>query len=218
MAKLFNKISLILCVFFYPMLINATNITPYQLKFATRLNTTTQQDLCEGNLNPIKFDNQKLMPMFAGDIYQQQNIHNAISIVCFNNPYASEIAGSVIAISLPILQKMTNNLSSSELLLNLQNNGNENHKLITVKSRAAEQIQLQYTSKDKAGALAAKLIKQIPINVNQSFALSDKGYQIMMINFNSHIRAMDKVPLTLVFEDGSKININAEVRCENFYQ
>ena len=147
-----------------------------------------------------------------------QNMNSALAILCFNDPYAPELAKNVVVITNPVVQKVTSNLSSSELVFNINNDGNSNHKLLLVKSPEATQIQLQYTIKDKSGALMVKQIKQIPINVDQQLTLSDVGYQIMMINFNPRLRARDQVPLTLVFEDGSKININAQVQCENFYQ
>lgn len=147
-----------------------------------------------------------------------QEADPGLAIVCFENPYTKEIAGNVVTITNPVVQKDTSNLASSELFLNLNNNGNENHALIAVKSAAAQQIQLQTIIKERSGVLNMKLVKQIPLKVNQDLALTNVGYHIMLIDFNPRLRAMDKVPLTLFFEDGSKINLNAQVRCENFYQ
>ena len=147
-----------------------------------------------------------------------QNANPGLAIACFENPYSKETAGNVVAISNPIVQKLTTNLSSTELFFNLYNSGNIDHKLIAVKSPVARQIQLQNIVKNKSGALELKQVKQIPIKANQELVLSDVGYHIMLINFNSRLRSMDDVPLTLLFEDGSKIKLNAQVRCENFYQ
>ena len=147
-----------------------------------------------------------------------QKADPGLAIACYENPYAKEIAGNVVSITNPIVQKNPTNLASSELFFNINNNGNDNHALIAIKSTAARQIQLQNIIKDKSGALNMKLVKQIPINVNQKLALANVGYHIMLINFNPRLRSMDKVPLTLFFEDGSKISLNAQVRCENFYQ
>lgn len=181
-----------------------------------------QPTLCNDNLMSTH-KGQNYYDLISGqptpaNLLATQNINGALSILCFNNPYAPEIAKNVITIANPVVQKVQSNLSSSELIFNMNNQGNDLHKLILVKSPAAKQIQLQYTIKDKSGALVDQQIKQIPINVSQKLILSDAGYRIMMLNFNPRLRARDQVPLTLVFEDGSKMKINAQVQCENFYQ
>lgn len=211
---------IILCTFFYPFILYAQNITPYLINSSNALVSPINQNYCETNLNQIKMDNlsQISIPIFPGIAIQFQNINNAITIVCFDNPYKQEMASDVIFVSMPIIQKIPTNLASSEIMMNVKNFGNHVHKLISVQSPAAKQIQLQIISNDRAGGVTAKLTKQIPINVNDSFDISGGKYRIMMINVNSRLRSMDKVPLILGFDDGSKINLYAGVSCENFYQ
>lgn len=198
--------------------------------FASANNTNTLYPLFQNRLENLCVD--RIFSSNTTDHYQDyvamgialdkkifwQNANTALAIVCFENPYAQEVAGNVISISNLIVQKVSTNLSSSELFFVMHNKGSDDHQLIAIKSTSAKQIQLQNTIKDKSGALDSKLVKQIPIKANQELALSDVGYHIMLINFNARLRAIDTVPLTLFFEDGSKIKLNAQVRCENFYQ
>lgn len=220
MTKLFSKLTIALCAFFYSFVLYAINIPPYLKNIASPLRSPVIQNYCEANLNQVKMDfqNQNPVSVLPGIATQLQNIRNAITITCFHNPYKREMASDVIFVSMPIIQKIPTNLASSELVMNVKNFGNIEHNLISVKSPAAKQIQLQIVSNDRSGAITAKLTKQIPININDSFDISGGKYRIIMINFNSKLRSMDKVPLILGFDDGSIINIYAGVSCENFYQ
>lgn len=130
--------------------------------------------------------------------------------ICFNIAHANELASSVVTIKSPIVQALPPgfSLSGGIVLLDLTNTGKENHALVSVSTLAAREVQLQNYITDHQG-YSIHRIKRIQLKPHQEQDLSPQGMFIRLINLTQPLKAGDKVPLTLKFEDGSTLDVQA---------
>lgn len=121
-----------------------------------------------------------------------------------------EIAASVIAVKQLVIDNQMTRNGRTEVFMELINIGNKTHRLIAATCPLATQVQLHMTTTEN-GRAAMRQVHSIDIKVHTEKDLVLGGLHIMLIGLKRHLVKNNKVPITLVFSDGSWETVLAEV-------
>jgi len=96
----------------------------------------------------------------------------------------------------------------AEVFMDLQNNGDAAHTLVAVYSPVAAQVQLHQTL-DKENHMKRATSIMIPSHKDQD--LHYGGLHVMLLGLKKPLSDHQKVPVTLIFSDGSWLKVEAKV-------
>ena len=99
---------------------------------------------------------------------------------------------------------------STEAKMEIFNNSAKPVTIIAAKSPIAEKTQL-HTFVKVAGKEQMKLIRDIIIPAHKDTNLTFNGLHVMLIGLKDKLRVGQQVPISLIFADGSHLNIEASV-------
>jgi periplasmic copper chaperone A len=122
----------------------------------------------------------------------------------------NEIAANVMSIKTPEINMPTPIQGSTQVFMELDNNGRVAHKLIAAYSPVAKLIQLHQTIK-KNGEQYMRQVPMISIKPHHEQELKQGGFHVMLMGLNESLKEGHKVPVVLLFEDGSYINLNVSI-------
>lgn len=123
---------------------------------------------------------------------------------------AEDAAGSVFATD-PYVRAMAPGQTSSAAFMKLRNGSNTDHAVVSAESAAARIVELHsHTMED--GMMRMRQVDRIDIPAQGETVLQPGGLHVMLMGVKSTLKAGDKVSVTLVFEDGSREEIQAPVR------
>jgi copper(I)-binding protein len=93
----------------------------------------------------------------------------------------------------------------------LSNAGSQADALISASSDAAGTVELHEVQKE-SGVMKMRPVKSIPVPAGGKVELKPGGYHIMLLDLKHDLKPGDKVPVTLSFEHGGELRIEAAVR------
>ena len=99
---------------------------------------------------------------------------------------------------------------STEMKMDVINSGTEMAKLVAATTPIAQKVQLHHFV-EKDGKTVMQQIQSIDIAAHSEDDLSYQGVHIMLMGLKSPLIKDQKIPLTLIFSDGSYVHINAIV-------
>jgi copper(I)-binding protein len=100
---------------------------------------------------------------------------------------------------------------NSAAFLTLSNGDDADHALVAGRSDAAQTVELHTHIVDE-GVMRMRRIERIDVPAGREQVLEPGGLHIMLIGLERQLQAGDEVSLTLEFEDGSSIELQAPVR------
>lgn len=123
---------------------------------------------------------------------------------------AKELASQVITVKAPEVVADNSVGTSTEIFMELVNKGQQNHTLIAAVSSVAEQTQLHKYVKVK-GKETMRQVPSILIKRHNDKTLKPGGFHVMVMGIHQAVQFGKKLPLTLVFKDGSTIEVDAPI-------
>lgn len=96
--------------------------------------------------------------------------------------------------------------------LTLTNRGKAADRLIAVESPAARKIELHRSLMTDGVASMQRQDQGIPLPAGQTVTLAPGGYHVMFIGLAKTQKGGDKIPATLVFQGGTKMKVEFDVR------
>lgn len=93
----------------------------------------------------------------------------------------------------------------------IHNNGAADDALIGVTSPAANVVETHETKDDGTGQMAMMPVESIPVPAGGSVELKPGSYHIMLIELVAPLEAGAVVPLTLTFQSGTVVDVEAIV-------
>jgi copper(I)-binding protein len=102
--------------------------------------------------------------------------------------------------------------ATSAVYVTLTNTGSQADALVSAASDAAKTAELHEVQHDQGGVMKMRPVKSIPIPASGKVELKPGGYHIMLLGLTHDFKAGDKVPVTLKFEHGGELRIEAAVR------
>lgn len=143
------------------------------------------------------------------------------------NPFASSLlSGLLLTISFlaaandaatdiqvidPWVRETPPGMQASAGFMQLHNQGRMDHRLVGAASPQSGNAEL-HTHVHDNGVMRMRPVKDIPIRAGSTAALQPGGDHIMLMQLKGPLKAGEKMPITLTFEDGSSRTIEAEVR------
>jgi len=100
---------------------------------------------------------------------------------------------------------------NSAVFMVLTNTGDADRALVAAESAAAETVEL-HTHTMADGMMQMRRIERIELPVGERVVLQPGGLHVMLIGLTEQLEPGMEVPLTLLFDDGSRIALNAPVR------
>lgn len=136
-----------------------------------------------------------------------------IAVLCaaFTPFHAWADAAADVSIDTPYVRAMPPGQPNTAAFMILSNAGGVAHSLTEARSPVAEVVELHnHVMED--GMMKMRRIPQIDVSPEGSVELKPGGLHIMLINLGQALPEGVEVPLTLVFKDGSSLEVKAPVR------
>ncbi len=121
-----------------------------------------------------------------------------------------EIAATVIQAKNPEVKAISIGANETQVFVDLKNNGVKEHTLIAAVSPLAKETQLHKTI-EVNGQPEMRQVNHIDIQAHQERDLQQGGFHVMLIGLSNPLKIGQKIPITLVFADGSDVVIHATV-------
>lgn len=135
-----------------------------------------------------------------------------LSLGFFTTTSAASGATEDITVSGPMVLATTEGQINSAAYMQLENDCRcEDHALVAVYSPVAIAVEL-HTQDNKNGVMKMRRIDEIELTSNSKVVLGPGGLHLMLIGLKKAINIGDSVPLTLEFDDGSRMDVNAPAK------
>ena len=127
-----------------------------------------------------------------------------------NAAAANETAAQAITVKTPEVRLYPTEANSAEAFMDLQNASNKSYALVAASTPVDKETQLHKTIV-KNGIASMVQIKKISIPADKDETLKFGGIHVMLIGLKEALKANMMVPITLKFDDGSVLVVNAKV-------
>jgi copper(I)-binding protein len=95
--------------------------------------------------------------------------------------------------------------------MSLENQTGENQALVGAESAVSEVVEL-HTHVEEGGMMRMRRVDKIEVPAGETVTLKPGGLHVMLIGLKQPLEPGDAVDLTLIFEDGSRMPVQAPVR------
>ena len=95
--------------------------------------------------------------------------------------------------------------------MTIKNTGSADRKLVNAESSAAKTVQL-HNHFNENGVMKMRQVDSIDVKANGQAELKPGSYHVMLIDMTAALKEGDSVPVTLTFDDGTKVSLTAPVR------
>lgn len=106
---------------------------------------------------------------------------------------------------------------NSASFLTITNHTNTNIKLVGASSDIAKRVELHNHIKED-GMMKMRQVEAVQITANSSTSLQPGGYHIMFLGLNNNLTEGQSVKVTLYFDNGNELNIDAPVKKINSHK
>jgi len=103
--------------------------------------------------------------------------------------------------------------NNSAAYLTITNNSSKEAILVSAASDIAGAVEIHQMS-DTNGMMNMAMVSNVHIPAMGKITLQPGGFHIMLINLKKPVNKRDIIPITLHFQDGSSIMVNAVVKIE----
>ena len=124
--------------------------------------------------------------------------------------HASGVADQ-IKVDDPYVRAVPPGQPNSASFMGLHNADDQAHKLVDAHSQVAKVVEL-HTHIHEDGMMKMRRVPAIDLPAGETTILAPGGLHVMLIGLQQKLVPGEKVALTLVFEDGSEVELQAPVR------
>lgn len=101
-------------------------------------------------------------------------------------------------------------MKNGAVFLTLKNTGDKGDALVSASSDVAGRTELHEMS-EVNGIMKMRKVDKIDLGADKSVELKSGGYHIMLMDLKKPLKAGENFPLTLTFESGKKVTVQADV-------
>ncbi len=121
-----------------------------------------------------------------------------------------------IAVEHPYARATMPGQTSGGAYLTLENKGKQNDTLISAQSPAAQSVEIHTMSMTADHVMRMREVGSIELKPQEKIVMKPgDGYHIMLLGLKSPLKAGDKLPLTLTFKKGGKVEASISVEENN---
>lgn len=124
---------------------------------------------------------------------------------------AAKSAADEVTVVDPYVRAVPPGQPNSAAFMQLQNKSTTEHAIVKAESPVSNVVEL-HTHINEGGVMKMRQIKQIDVPAQGSTTLKPGGFHVMFLGLKSELKPGQLVPVTLIYEDGSKTTIQATVR------
>lgn len=124
---------------------------------------------------------------------------------------AAEGIADKVSVTDPYVRAIPPVVKTTAAFMQLKSSDSTERFLVAAETPAASAVELHMHTMDD-GVMRMRQIPHIHLPPNQPVSLEPGGLHIMLFDLKTALTPGDTVPLTLIFEDGSRKEIEAEVR------
>ncbi len=125
--------------------------------------------------------------------------------------FAAEDAAGSVSVADPYVRAVPPGQRSSAAFMTLRNGSGTELAVVSAESPASKIVEL-HTHINEGGMMRMRQIEKIVVPAQGRTLLKPGGLHVMLIELRQALKAGDEVPVTLVFQDGSRKTIQAPVR------
>ncbi len=126
-------------------------------------------------------------------------------------PALAGTAADDVRIVDPWAREMPPTVKTSAGFLTMENHGSADHALVGAESPCCGHVEL-HTHVHDNGVMRMRPVEKMPVPAGGVTKLQPGGLHLMLMQLKRPLHAGEKLPITLIFEDGSRKTIEAEVR------
>ncbi len=124
---------------------------------------------------------------------------------------AVENAAGSVSVTDPYVRAVAPGQKSSAAFMTLRNGSETDHAVVSAESPASKIVEL-HTHVSEGGMMRMRRIEKIDVPAQGETALKPGGLHVMLIDLIDQLKPGGEVSVTLVFQDGSRKDIQAPVR------
>jgi len=137
----------------------------------------------------------------------------AFGVFSFMSCVYADSLGKDIFVSDAWVQAGPPSQNNSAAYLTITNNSSKEAILVSAASDIAGAVEIHQMS-DTNGMMNMAMVSNVHIPAMGKITLQPGGFHIMLINLKKPVNKRDIIPITLHFQDGSSIMVNAVVKIE----
>jgi len=119
--------------------------------------------------------------------------------------------GAEMAIGDPYARAVPPGQPNSAVFMTLENRSDQDQVLVAAESDVSEIVEL-HTHIEEGGMMRMRQVEKIEVPANETVTLQPGGLHVMLIGLQQALEPGQTIDLTLVFEDGSRMPVQAPVR------
>ncbi|MFN2349337.1 MAG: copper chaperone PCu(A)C [Thioalkalivibrio sp.] len=126
---------------------------------------------------------------------------------------AQDAASSMEVVDGAWVRSTPPNMKVTAGYLTLRNTSDTDRRLVGARSTVSDRVELHTHDHDmQSGMMRMRHVEAIDLPAGETVALEPGGHHIMIMNLQSDLQPGVDVPLTLEFDDGSTLELQAPVR------
>jgi len=134
-----------------------------------------------------------------------------LSLAAFSGSVLAEAASDQVAVSEAYVRAVPPGQPNSAAFMEITNGSGVDHALVGGSSPAAEVLEL-HTHTLEDGMMRMRQVEKIDLPAGQSVKLQPGGLHVMLIGLKQNLVPDEHVPITLKYDDGSEVTLEAPVR------
>jgi copper(I)-binding protein len=119
--------------------------------------------------------------------------------------------GADVSVGDPYARAVPPGQPNSAVFMSLENQTGTPRALVGAESAVSEIVEL-HTHVEEGGMMRMRRIEKIEVPAGETVTLKPGGLHVMLIGLKQPLEPGDAVDLTLIFEDGSRMPVQAPVR------
>lgn len=135
------------------------------------------------------------------------------SLAFASHVYAQDAASQMEVVESAWVRSTPPNMKITAGYMSLRNNSSTDHRLVAASSTVSDRVELHTHVHDmQTGMMQMRHVEYIDLPAGQTVALEPGGLHIMFMDLKTDLQPGTDVPLTLEFDDGSTLTVEAPVR------
>lgn len=143
--------------------------------------------------------------------YRMTSIILGTMLMGLGSAVSAQSASEEVGVTAPYVRAVPPGQPNSASFMELTNGSSQAHALVAAESPACRVAEL-HSHVMQDGMMSMRRVERIDLPAGETVALEPGGLHLMMIDLQQSLEPGQEIPVTLVFEDGSRKPIHAPVR------
>ena len=132
-------------------------------------------------------------------------------LLCATLSFNLFAAETILSVDDPYVRLAPPGAQTTGAFMIIKNTGSADRKLVNAESPVAKTVQL-HNHFNENGVMKMRQVESVDVKANAQAELKPGSYHVMLIDMKAELKEGDSVPITLIFDDGTKTTITAPVR------